>query len=327
LEAGAEGEIEVCLDREHAPEEPPQVVEIIQADALELFRRSRAAVLPAHALAGWVVAVDPGHGATCATTPEVLRRLGATVHTHAANPDGALINTDAGSEHPAHLADLVKKTGARVGFAHDGDGDRLVACDETGAIIEGDEVLGLLGLHFLRKGELCGNVLVATVQSNMGLDQTLAAAGGRVERVAVGDRNVLHRLIELNATFGGENSGHYIFSDVARCGDGLLAALMLARVMRETGRPLSALRTEVKLLPQVTANLRVREKPPLDETPTFGPALQAAEKTLAGRGRVLARYSGTEKKLRLLVEGPVREEIAQALETLKKAAAKDLGAE
>ncbi len=327
LETGAEAEIEACLGHARAPAEPPQTVAITQADALELFLRTRTAVLPAHALAGWVVAVDPGHGATCATTPEVLRRLGATVHTRAADPDGALINTDAGSEHPAQLAALVKQTGARVGFAHDGDGDRLVACDETGAIVDGDQILGLLALHFLRKGELRGNILVATVQSNLGLDQTLAAAGGRVERVAVGDRNVLHRLLELNATFGGENSGHYIFPEIARCGDGLLAALMLARVMRETGQPLSTLRAEVKLLPQVTANLRVQEKRPLDETPTLGPALLAVEKTLEGRGRVLARYSGTEKKLRLLVEGPAAHEIKQALETLKKAAAKDLGAE
>jgi phosphoglucosamine mutase len=142
----------------------------------------------------------------------------------------------------------------------------------------------------------------------------------------VGDRQVLHKLLELGASLGGENSGHYIFADISRCGDGLLAALQLARVVLETHRPLSALRREVPLLPQLTASLRVRVKRPLAELPLFSEALHAAETALAGRGRVLARYSGTEKKLRLLLEGPIHPELEPLLETLKMAALRELGA-
>jgi phosphoglucosamine mutase len=141
----------------------------------------------------------------------------------------------------------------------------------------------------------------------------------------VGDRQVLHKLLELGASLGGENSGHYIFTDISRCGDGLLAALQLVRVMRDTGRPLSALRKEVPLLPQLTANLRVRVKRPFTELPLFSKALHGAETALDGRGRVLARYSGTEKKLRLLVEGPATPELETLLETLKLAALHELG--
>ncbi len=323
----AEFEIEGWLDREQTPTAAPLALALPKADAVELYCRSRAAVLQPNALADWVIALDPGHGATCETTPEVFRRLGATVKIHAGEPDGARINVDSGSEHPEKLAELVKQTGARLGFAHDGDGDRLVACDETGAILDGDQLLGILALHALRKNQLTGGIVVATIQSNLGLDQAVAAAGGRVVRVPVGDRNVLHKLLELNASLGGENSGHYIFSGQALCGDGLLAALMLTRVLLETGQPLSQLRAAVPLLPQLTANLRVREKKPLETLPQFAAALRAAEEKLANRGRVLARYSGTEKKLRLLVEGPDRAELATLLAALKTAAAQELGVE
>jgi phosphoglucosamine mutase len=287
---------------------------------------SRTLALARHALAGWIVAVDCGHGATGGTTPEVLRRLGADVRARATEPDGARINTGGGSEHPEFLAALVRESGARLGIAHDGDGDRLVVCDELGDIVDGDQVLGILALHALRSGTLKNGQVVATVQSNLGLDQAIGGVGGHVIRVPVGDRQVLHKLLELGASMGGENSGHYIFADISRCGDGLLAALQLVRVMRETGQPLSALRREVPLLPQLTANLRVRVKRPFEEMPLFSEALHTAEEALAGRGRVLVRYSGTEKKLRLLLEGPTRAELEPLLETLKLAALRELGA-
>ncbi len=326
LDTGTEAEIEAWLDRVHAPPMAPILPPLEAVDAVESFVLRRTLLLPAHGLAGWVIAVDCGYGATCATTPAVLRRLGAKVHTRAAEPDGTRINADSGSEHPEHLAALVRATGARLGLAHDGDGDRLVVCDETGALVDGDEILGLLALHRLRKGTLAQGVVVATVQSNLGLDQAVAAAGGRVVRVGVGDRNVLHKLLELGAVLGGENSGHFIFPEISRCGDGLLAALQLAQVLRDSGRPLSVLRREVPLLPQLTANLRVRHKRPLEDLPLFSEARRAAETALRGRGRVLARYSGTEKKLRLLVEGPVREELSALLAALTRAANQELGA-
>ncbi len=326
LDPGAEAEIETWIDRVHAPALPPALPPLEPTDAIEPYLLDRTRLLPAHALAGWVIAVDCGHGATCATTPAILRRLGADVRPRANDPDGARINTDSGSEHPEHLATLARTSGARLGLAHDGDGDRLVVCDETGSIVDGDELLGVLALHWLRQGKLKHGVVVATVQSNLGLDQALTAAGGRVVRVGVGDRNVLHKLLELGASLGGENSGHFIFPELSRCGDGLLAALQLAGVMRDTGRPLSALRREITLLPQLTATLRVLVKKPLEELPLFSEARRAAETALRGRGRVLARYSGTEKKLRLLVEGPTREELAALLAALTRAASQELGA-
>ena len=326
LDLGAEAEIEAWIDRVHAPASPPALPPLETADALDSYILRRVHLLPAQALAGWIIAVDCGHGATCATTPEVLRRLGVDVRVRAAEPDGARINTDAGSEHPEHLAALVRATGARLGLAHDGDGDRLVVCDETGSLVDGDEILGVLALHALRQGALKQNLVVATIQSNLGLDQAIATAGGRVVRVGVGDRQVLHKLLELGAALGGENSGHYIFPEISRCGDGLLAALQLVCVLRDTGRPLSDLRREVPLLPQLTANLRVLVKKPLEELPLFSEAQRAAEAALHGRGRVLARYSGTEKKLRLLVEGPAREELARLLAALTRAANQELGA-
>jgi phosphoglucosamine mutase len=326
LDESAEADLESWIDRE--PALPPAVsaVPLPTRDALEEYCRLRAAVLPPLALAGWVVALDPGHGATCATTPAVFRQLGATMHVRAGEPDGARINVDSGSEHPEKLAALVRETGARAGFAHDGDGDRLVACDETGAIADGDQLLGALALHALRSGRLPHGLVVATVQSNLGLDRAVAAAGGRVVRVPVGDRHVLHKLLELGAGLGGENSGHYIFPAQTRSGDGLLSALELARVMLETGRPLSELCREVPLLPQRTAAVRVREKIPFEKTPAFAAALRSVENALAGRGRVLARYSGTEKKLRLLVEGPDAAELGKLLAQLQAAASQELGA-
>jgi phosphoglucosamine mutase len=325
LEPSLEADIENFLNQVPVSVAPLAALTLPQADALDLFCAARTALLPANALSGWVIALDPGHGATCQTSPEVFRRLGARVFVRAGDLDGARINTAAGSEHPEHLAALVREHGARLGFAHDGDGDRLVACDESGALVDGDQVLGILALHALRQGRLSGGHVVATVQSNLGLDQAVAAAGGRVSRVSVGDRNVLHKLLELGASLGGENSGHFIFPAIACCGDGLLAALQLCRVVLETGQPLSQLAQAIPLLPQLSAGLRVREKIPFASLPRFSVALAAVEESLSGRGRVLARYSGTEKKLRLLVEGPDRAELASLLAALQSAAVHDLG--
>jgi len=321
-----EAEIEAWIDRVHPPATAPIMAPTRPADAIDGYIKMRALLLPPNALGGWTIAVDCAHGATCATTPEVLRKLGADVRVMAVEPDGGRINTGCGSEHPEFLAALTRSGGARVGFAHDGDGDRLVVSDETGAIVDGDEILGILALDALRRGALRQNVVVATIQSNAGLDKSVSAAGGNVMRVGVGDRQVLHKLLELGASLGGENSGHYIFPEISRCGDGLVAALQLLRVMHDTGKPLSVLRRDVPLLPQLTLNLRVQAKTSFAELPLLGGALRATEGQLNGRGRVLARYSGTEKKLRLLVEGPDRAELQSLLETLRRAAEKELGA-
>lgn len=270
------------------------------------------------------IVLDVANGATCETSPAVFRQLGADLILVGDNPDGENINAGVGSEHPELLGKAVRDHQANVGIAHDGDGDRLVVCDENGDAIDGDVILGLFGLYALRSGALAQNTLVATIQSNLGLDAAIKREGGQVQRVDIGDRNVAARMREIGANFGGENSGHIIFSDFASTGDGLLAALKLVDLMCKTGKPLSELATEVSLFPQFTANLKVEEKLPLDGLATVQAAVKAIEADLGEEGRVLIRYSGTEPKLRLLVEGPEPKAVKAALESLKKACQADL---
>jgi phosphoglucosamine mutase len=217
-----------------------------------------------------------------------------------------------------------ERVAARLGLAHDGDGDRLVLADETGALLEGDEVLAILALHALRCQRLARGLLVATVLSNRGLDAAVAAAGGKVLRSAVGDRHVLQLMRDHGATLGGESSGHIICDGISPTGDGLAAALRVMAVMRETGRALSDLRRDLVLFPQRSIALRVAEKRPLESLPVLRAAAAALEAHLGDRGRLLLRFSGTEAKLRLLVEGPDLNEVNRGLAQLAAAARQDL---
>ena len=283
-----------------------------------------ASALTAGALAGWRIVVDAANGATAGTTPEVLRRLGAEVAALGVSPDGLNINAGVGSEHPEQLAREVVAHGARLGVAHDGDGDRCILCDETGAVLDGDEILAILALDALRGGALAAKTLVVTVQSNLGLDAAVSAAGGRVERTDVGDRHVLAKLLSSGATLGGESSGHIIDLNVSPTGDGLAAAMGVIAVMRATGRPLSELRRVLKKFPQGTRNIKVAEKKPLAECVTLSAEIAAVERELGAGGRVMARFSGTESKLRLLVEAGDDALVMSALNRLESAARRDL---
>jgi phosphoglucosamine mutase len=198
---------------------------------------------------------------------------------------------------------LVRETGANVGLAHDGDADRLLLCDETGDPLDGDELLAMGGLDLLRRGELTGKTLVATVMSNLGLDEAIEQSGGKVLRTAVGDRYVLEAMRAGGFSLGGEQSGHMIFARHSTTGDGLVAALQIFRLMAESGRPLSELRKVLRKYPQAQRAIAVKTKPPLEELPEVSSAIATAEQALAPRGRVLVRYSGTEPKLRILLEG------------------------
>jgi phosphoglucosamine mutase len=275
---------------------------------------------PCDALRGWKIVVDTANGATCATTPAALRGLQAEVIGIADAPDGRNINAGVGSEHPEPLAARVKREGARLGIAHDGDGDRCILCDENGDVLDGDEILTLLALHALARGELPNRTLVVTVQSNLGVDAALQAAGGRVVRTAVGDRYVIQGMRAAGATLGGESSGHIICSDVSPTGDGLVAALKVIAVMRATGEPLSVLRRALKKFPQLSRSLTVREKKPFSDLPALTQAIAALEMELGSQGRVLVRWSGTEPKLRLLVEGPTDAAVRDGLARLEAAA-------
>ncbi len=294
------------------------------SDAVDHYIAAAEAILPAGSLAGWTVVLDTAHGATSATSPAVLRNLGAEVVGMGDAPDGANINAGVGSEHPAPLAAKVRAVGARLGIAHDGDGDRCLLCDENGEVLDGDVILTILATHALAQGRLVKNTLVITVQSNLGVDAALAAAGGRVVRTSVGDRYVIERMAAEGATLGGESSGHIICSEISPTGDGLVAALKVIEVMRATGKPLSELKRVLQKFPQLTAALTVKEKRPLETLVRVSAAIRSLEAELGERGRVLVRYSGTEAKLRLLVEGPTAAMVQDGLARLEAAVRSDL---
>ncbi len=249
------------------------------------------------------IAVDVANGAGYKSTPCILRELGAKITVAHNEPNGTNINMQCGSTFPQEIQRLVKETGAHVGITHDGDADRVLLCDEKGEIVDGDEILAIASVDLLKTGRLERNTLVATVMSNFGLDETLATAGGKVTRTKVGDRYVIEEMVEEKLNLGGEQSGHIIFRDFTTTGDGIISALQILRIMHETGTPLSELKRCLKKYPQAQRNLRVKEKPPLAELPAVMKLVNEAEKELSGKGRVLLRYSGTEPKIRLLIEG------------------------
>ena len=319
-----EAQIEALMDAEpSAPEGLPKS-KSYPLDAAAFYVNYVRSLMDQNCLSGWKIVLDLANGATSETTPAVFERWGAELILIGNQPDGVNINQGVGSEHPELLGEAVVKHGAALGIAHDGDGDRVVVCDETGAAVDGDILLGLFGLYALRSGALKNDTLVATVQSNLGLDLAIRDAGGRVERTDIGDRNVARVMRETGSNVGGESSGHIIFSDFATTGDGLLAAVKLIGVMCHTKKPLSELRKEVRLFPQGTLNLQVAEKKPLGTLNVLNQAIADIEKAFGEEGRVLVRYSGTEPKLRLLVEGKDEKRVSNALKDLEKAACSDL---
>jgi phosphoglucosamine mutase len=253
-------------------------------------------------LHGMRVVVDCGNGAAYETTPRVLRALGAEVLALNVEPNGVNINAECGSTYPELIRKQVIDFGAQIGLSHDGDADRLICCDETGSLLDGDEMLAVIGLNLLKQGKLAQNTLVATVMSNLGLDECFAAAGGKILRSGVGDRYVLELMLANELNVGGEQSGHVILRDHNTTGDGLVTALELLRTMKSTGQPLSQLRLGMRKYPQLLVNLKVRERIPLEQLPEVTDMVKTIEKELGSNGRILLRYSGTEPKIRLLVE-------------------------
>lgn len=249
------------------------------------------------------IAVDVGNGAAYKSTPCILRELGANIVVAHNTPNGRNINFDCGSTYPEQIQRLVKETGAPVGITHDGDADRVLLCDENGEVVDGDEIMAIAAIDFLKSGRLAQQTLVSTIMSNFGLDEALAAHGGKVTRTKVGDRYVIEEMMKRDLNVGGEQSGHMIFRDFTTTGDGIISALQILRIMVETGKPLSELKQCLRKYPQAQRNLKVKAKPPVEELPGVLSLVQEAETELNGRGRVLLRYSGTEPKIRLLIEG------------------------
>ena len=274
-------------------------------DATEQYVEFALATAPKDfSLRGWKIAIDLANGAAFRTTPLTLDRLGAILTVQASEPDGTNINQACGSMHPEGLSALVRNSGSVVGIAHDGDADRLLFCDELGNPLDGDELLAIAAAHLIRRGELRANTLVATIMSNFGLDALLHRLGGKVRRTAVGDRHVIETMLKNDLNLGGEQSGHLIFRDLVTTGDGLIGALQILSIMEATGKRLSELRTILEKFPQELRNISVRKKLPFEQFPAVMKQLSSAEAMLAGSGRVVLRYSGTEPKARLLLEGP-----------------------
>jgi phosphoglucosamine mutase len=272
------------------------------------------------------VAVDVANGAAYKSTPCVLRELGAEVIIAHNEPNGMNINAQCGSTHPREIQRLVKESGADVGITHDGDADRVLLCDENGEIVDGDEILAIASVDLLHAGRLEQNTLVATVMSNFGLDETLAAHGGKVVRTKVGDRYVIEEMISRKLNLGGEQSGHIIFRDFTTTGDGIISALQILRIMHKTGQPLSKLKTCLKKYPQAQRNLVVKAKPPIEELREVVKLRDEVERELAGQGRVLLRYSGTEPQIRLLIEGRELDKIDKQADRIANAIQNAIGA-
>ena len=255
-------------------------------------------------LDGIRVVVDCANGASYKSTPCVLRELGAEVIVMGNQPDGTNINANCGSIHPENMARKVVEHRAQLGIAHDGDADRVVLSDEHGNLIDGDDIMAITGLEMIREGTLREKTLVTTVMSNAGLDAAIKAAGGHTVRTPVGDKNVIDEMLRGGFNFGGEQSGHLIYSDHSTTGDGLVAALQILRIMKARNALLSQLVLCWKRYPQKLTSVRVREKRPFEELDGILRLVQQAEAEVTPEGgRVLLRYSGTEPKARLLIEG------------------------
>jgi phosphoglucosamine mutase len=277
-------------------------------------------------LAGMTVAIDCAHGATHRVAPSVFRRLGARVVALGAKPDGININAGFGALFPEKLQARVRASRAAIGFAFDGDGDRLISVDHMGEIRDGDYALAIAGRHMARTKRLKGNVVVTTVMANLGLDESLAAAGIDIVKTQVGDRYVHEEMQRRRANVGGEQSGHLLFPDHAPAGDGILSALMLLSVVRESGESLASLASCMRKFPQVLVNVPVRSKPPFDTVPGMKEKVSAFEGEMNGHGRVLIRYSGTEALARVMIEGADGERIRRMADELAGVLRSHIGA-
>ncbi len=260
-----------------------------------------------YSLDSFHIVLDCAHGATYGVAPHVFEELGAKVTAIGVEPDGKNINKECGALHPEVMAAKVREVGADIGIALDGDGDRLIVCDEKGTIVDGDHIMAICAKDLLTIKKLNKKTLVTTVMSNMGLEIAMARMGGKMVRTAVGDRYVVEEMRRNNYSFGGEQSGHLIFLDHSTTGDGIMAALQLLAIMIKQNKPISELATVMDSFPQVLKNVRTAQKMNLDLVPGFNQAMADMEKKLAGEGRILVRHSGTEPVVRVMLEGKDQE--------------------
>lgn len=278
-------------------------------------------------LDGLKIVVDCANGASYKVAPTVLRELGAEVIALGVAPDGFNINAECGSTHPACIMREVVKHGADIGLALDGDADRLVACDETGELLDGDQIMALIAQSMQRAGRLVGGTLVATVMSNLGLEHYLTGLGLKLVRAQVGDRYVVEKMRECGYNLGGEQSGHIILGDFATTGDGLIAALQMLAACREANRPVSEVARLFQPYPQILKNVRLNGngRPPLDDA-GVQTVIRDCERKLGDKGRLLIRKSGTEPLIRVMAEGEDEALIGRAVEDIVQAISRAAGA-
>ncbi len=253
-------------------------------------------------LCGLKIVIDCSHGAAYRIGPTVLEELGATVITRGVSPNGLNINDGVGATHPKALCEAVVEAGADVGIALDGDADRSIFSDENGNIVDGDTIMAMCARDLHQRGALRGGAVVATVMSNLGLERSLEEVGVSLVRTPVGDRYVVQAMRSGGCNLGGEQSGHLVFLDHSTTGDGMVAALQVLTIVRRTGSPLSRLAEVMTPVPQKLSSFKVPTKVPLDKLPRLRRTIRAVERELGDEGRVLVRYSGTEKKMRVMVE-------------------------
>ena len=321
IDGAAEDELERLID-------DPTTIGDLRNSALGRMRPDRGAVaayerylaeIAGDAFAGLRIGIDCANGSASVVGPHLFRALGAEVTVLFDAPDGTNINDGCGSTHPERLAETVCAAGLDLGLAFDGDADRLIAVDERGRLVDGDTVMGICALARLADGTLRNNLLVVTVMTNGGLERVVGEAGGRMLRTPVGDRHVFEAMEREDAVLGGEQSGHIIFRDRAMTGDGLLTAIELVRAMRAAGEPLSRLSDRIPRLPQVVINSAASRRNEWQDDPEFSAAVERAAAIIGERGRILVRPSGTEPKIRIMVEGDDADEIdsiARELATL-----------
>jgi phosphoglucosamine mutase len=284
--------------------------DVPHADHLRKYLEHARLVLPNLARLGPVrMAVDCANGAMTTVAPALFAELGFDVTVLGADPDGRNINRDVGSTHPGKLAEVVSRGGYRLGVAFDGDGDRAILVDANGRVLDGDHVMLMCAKQMKAEGRLRGSAVVATVMSNIGLELALKKLDITLVRTKVGDKYVMEEMQKQDLSLGGEQSGHLIFSEHLFTGDGLITALSVLRTMAASGRELADLANDLTTYPQVLLNVRVREKKDLETIPEVAAVMRQVERQLAGNGRVLVRYSGTEPLLRVMLEGKNLQEI------------------
>ena len=278
-------------------------------------------------LEGMHVVLDTANGAASTSARQIFADLGAQLTVIGENPDGLNINAGVGSTHPEHLQEKVKEVGAAIGLAFDGDSDRLIAVDENGEIVDGDKIMYIIGSYLASKGLLEKNTIVTTVMSNLGFHKALDAKGIQKEITAVGDRYVVEEMRKSGYNLGGEQSGHVVIMDYNTTGDGQLTGVQLTKIMKETGKSLSQLASEVTIYPQKLVNIRVENsmKDKAMEVPAIREIIEKMEAEMAGNGRILVRPSGTEPLLRVMAEAPTHEEVDYYVDTIAAVVQAEIG--